>query len=252
MKYSKRFCLFKATTSLPKQCIKIWYWLISGCLDGLVARGHSQGPPPAPHVHLLRTRAGDSVAWWASDPHVLILSPSRPSSPHCSFAITTTTETLTSAPCPPIRLSRRCCRLSVLWLQNGGLRRRVSLWALSRQQQQRGGHFLLLRVQRHDAMARVQQGAGDVIKRRCSGAPISMSPRKRLCHRITSVYLFNNVRRGFTFYAVCVRNNPINANFSILHPTSISSVCSLRRIPSYVLRHQKGTPFRHAKELISR
>lgn len=44
MKYSKRFCLFKATTSLPKQCIKIWYWLISGCLDGLVAARRQSRP----------------------------------------------------------------------------------------------------------------------------------------------------------------------------------------------------------------
>lgn len=60
MKYSKRFCLFKATTSLPKQCIKIWYWLISNCLDGLVAARRQLGPPPAPHVPSVRTRAGDS------------------------------------------------------------------------------------------------------------------------------------------------------------------------------------------------
>lgn len=36
---------------------------------------------------------------------------------------------------------------------------------MSRQQQQRGGHFLLLREQGHDAMA-VQQGTGVVIEHR--------------------------------------------------------------------------------------
>lgn len=154
-----------------------------------------------------RHERGTRVAWRANDPHVLILSPSRPSSPHCSFAITTTMETLTSAPCPPIRLSIRCCRLSVLWLQNGGFRRRVSLWALSRQQQQRGGHFLLQRVHRHDAMARVQQGAGTLIKRRSGNAPTSLSHLKRLHPRIHSLNVLKTIGQEILFMQFKVPND---------------------------------------------
>lgn len=192
---------------------------------------------------------GTRVAWRANDPHVLILSPSRPSSPHCSFAITTTMETLTSAPCPPIRLSIRCCRLSVLWLQNGGLRRRVSLWALSRQQQQRGGHFLLLRVHRHDAMARVQQGAGTLIKRRSGNAPYSLSLWKCLWPWIQSVNLFNTVGQELLYMSFKVRNEYIIGNASIFALISIDSVWSLRRLSSYVLRHQKETPWQAKKSI---
>lgn len=58
MRHSNWFCLFKATTSTSKQCIKIWYWLHGECIDKLAAMRRQQGPSPAPHPLLSRTLAG--------------------------------------------------------------------------------------------------------------------------------------------------------------------------------------------------
>lgn len=201
----------------------MWYWLISDCLHGQW-QDDSKGLRPRLMHSQWRHERGTRVAWRANDPHVLILSPSRPSSPHCSFAITTAKETLTSAPCPPIRLSIRCCRLSVLWLQNGGFRRRASLWALSRQQQQRGGHFLLQRVHRHDAMARVQQGPGIVIKYRSGNARFSVAHLKRQHPGFNLAFIFNTMGRMTLCMQFRVTNERIIGNSSIFALATIYNV----------------------------